>query len=130
MSKFTAALLLTVASTAAASPSHLTVIDSVQLPGQNFTQYICTGAKPLDECTNDLSSCAAHTHVQGTCLSSGGGKASLTAVCTSAGTIKFSIYAGSHNCTGNVQYSTQIIDVCEELGGGKEFVKMECSTQQ
>ena len=133
MSKLTSTLLLTVASSvaAASSSSPLTMIDSVQLPGQNFTQYVCQSATPLDQCTNDISSCDAHVHVQGTCLLSGGGKASLTAVCNDAlGEIVFSIYAGSHNCTGAVQHSTQLVDVCEELGGGKEFIKMECAKQQ
>jgi hypothetical protein len=62
---------------------------------------------------------------------SGGGKALLTSVCNDAlGKIVFSIYAGSHNCTGAVQHSTQLVDVCEELSGGKEFIEMECAKQQ
>jgi len=113
-------------STAAAfDPSQ--IVDTVQLPGQNFTQYLCNNSKPLDACTNDLSKCYASTHIQGTCLQTGHGSSSATAVC-GLGNIKYKIYVGSHNCTGKAVESTQILDVCEEGGGGKFFVKLECQT--
>jgi hypothetical protein len=105
-------------------------VSNLQLPGQNFTQYICNGTKPLHSCTHDLSKCIPSTHIQGTCLQTNHGNSTASAVCgpVGSGNIKFTIWEGSHNCSGTPVYSTQIIDVCEEAGGGAEFIKLECQT--
>ena len=72
-----------------------------------------------------LLQCRASVHVQGSCLQTNHGKSSASAEC-GLGSIKYSIYVGSHNCSGPVEVSTQILDVCEEGGGGAYFVKLEC----
>ena len=70
----------------------------------NFTQYVCSGSDALDDCESSKGTgCKTTTHQQGACLTSGGGKQSLTVTCkqTPLGMgVDIVVYQGVQNCTG------------------------------
>lgn len=96
----------------------------------NFTQYICSGGNALNDCESSTSKgCKATTHEQGACLTSGGGKQSLTVTCkqTPLGmSVNIVVYPGVQNCTGTPNPFQEKADFCYQSGGGKEFFKYEC----
>jgi hypothetical protein len=99
-------------------------------PPLNFTQFVCKGTNALNECEDSKGTgCDQTTHAQGACLTSGGGKQSLTVVCkqTPLGVnVDITIYAGVANCTGTPNPFTEKADFCYQSGGGQEFFKYEC----
>jgi hypothetical protein len=74
---------------------------------------------------NDLSQCAATHHQQGACLHTKSGH-SLKASCGGAGTVNFQLFETTADCTGPITKISQLADTCQEGGGGKYFVKLEC----
>ena len=110
--------------TAAAAP---VVLDKSVATVSNFTQYLCNGTSALGDCMNDLSKCQASHHPQGACLHSKGGH-SLRSHCGDAGAeMHIEIFATSTDCTGLSTNVTQLVDTCQQGGGGAYFVKLECA---
>ena len=102
---------------------------STTAKGENFTQYVCTGADALNDCETEKNKCKATTHVQGACLSAGGGTESLTVTCkqTPLGVdVDIVVYSGVTNCTGTPNPFSEKADFCYQSGGGKEFFAYEC----
>lgn len=96
-------------------------------PGDTFTQYLCNGTDALDWCMNSkYENCDVSTHTQGDCLPSKGGH-SLRATCTNFDAqVTYEIYAESSDCSGAMQKQFQVVDLCQQGGGGEYFVKLEC----
>ena len=99
----------------------------------NFTQFVCTGADALNDCETEKNKCKASTHLQGACLSAGGGAESLTITCkqTPLGVdVDIVVYSGVTNCTGTPNPFSEKADFCYQSGGGKEFFAYECASAQ
>ena len=134
ITKLTTALLMVASSPCIALPQHedlSTWTKSSKSPmSLNFTQYVCSGADALNDCESAKGKgCKSTTHEQGACLTSGGGKQSLSVTCkqTPLGVdVDIVVYQGVTNCTGTPNPFTEKADFCYQSGGGKSFFKYEC----
>ena len=101
-----ASALLTAPCLAFEPPQHedLSTYTTTSTSSLNFTQYVCSGSDALDDCESSKGTgCKTTTHQQGACLTSGGGKQSLTVTCkqTPLGMgVDIVVYQGVQNCTG------------------------------